>query len=74
MPARRPGSQATMSEGLFSPTVMELGPKRSSLLWLLGLNSIIVVCVDPLGIIRVLNTLKVIIWFPTAIIQLNGSL
>ena len=30
-------------------TIMELGPRRPSPLWLLGSNSIIVVCMDPLG-------------------------
>ena len=31
---------------------MELGPKRASLLWFRGPNSIMVVFVDPLGLFR----------------------
>ena len=35
--------------GSIYPTIMELGPKRPSLLWLWGPNSIMVVHMDPLG-------------------------
>ena len=37
--------------GSIYPTIMELGPKRPSLLWLWGPNSIMVVYMDPLGIV-----------------------
>ena len=37
--------------GSIYTTIMELGPKRPSPLWFWGPNSIIVVYMDPLGII-----------------------
>ena len=37
--------------GSIYTTIMELGPKKPSPLWFLGPNSIIVVYMDPLGIL-----------------------
>ena len=33
--------------GSICTTIMELGPKRPFMIWFLGPNSIIVVCMDP---------------------------
>ena len=42
-------SMGCFPRGSIYTTIMELGPKRPSPLWLLGPNSIIVVYMDPLA-------------------------
>ena len=46
----RIGFGGTFPRGPTYTTIVELGPKRPSLLWFWGPNSIVVVHMDPLGL------------------------